>query len=131
MCINASPAPEWCFQRLPRLLRRRRNVFKYFSGAGEVLLISFLSGAGEAWEVFKNTFPPPEKCLYTLIWHRRSAYIHLFGAGEAGETGEVFIYTRLKSFNLTHLSHGYLSNNIPRHMTSSIFSFTGHLLLSV
>src|SRR6218665_2987110 len=50
------------------------------------------SGAREAWEVFKNTspapekylytFPAPEKCLYTLIWRRRgrrsrrSIYIH-------------------------------------------------------
>ena len=50
-------------------------------------------GAGEAWEVFKNTFPALEKYLYKLFRRRRSAYIHLFGAGEAGEAGEVFIYT--------------------------------------
>ena len=40
------------------------------------------SGAGEAWEVFKSTFPAPEKYLYTLS-----------GAGE----GEVLIYTYLAS----------------------------------
>ena len=51
------------------------------------------SGAGEAWEVFENSFPAPEKYLYTpfpapekylyaLIWRRRgrrsrrSIYIH-------------------------------------------------------
>jgi len=47
-------------------------------------------------EVFKNTFPVPEKYLYTLFRRRRSAYTHLSGAGEAreaGEAGEVFIYT--------------------------------------
>src|SRR6218665_2232714 len=51
-----------------------------------------------AWEVFENTFPAPEKYmyLYTLFRRRRSAYIHLSGAGEArepGEAGEVFICT--------------------------------------
>ena len=91
MCINTSPAPERCFQILPRLFRRRISVFKYFSGAGEVLLIWYLSDSGEAWEVFKNTFLAPEKYLYTLFRRRKSAYIHLFGAGEAGE---VFIYTQ-------------------------------------
>ena len=100
MCINTSPAPERCLQIhvLPRLLRRRRSVFKYFSGAGEMFLYIYtyliipirrrkslgsikkhLSGAGE---VFKHTFPAPEKYLYTLIWRwrsrrsRRSIYIH-------------------------------------------------------
>jgi len=52
--------------------------------------------AGEAREVFKNTFPAPEKYLYKLFRRRRSAYIHLSGAGEAWEAreaGEVFICT--------------------------------------
>ena len=44
-------------------------------------------------EVFKNTFPVPEKYLYTLFRRRRSSYIHSSGAGEAREAGEVFIYT--------------------------------------
>ena len=49
------------------LLRRRRSlgsIWKHLSGAGEV---------------FIHTFPAPEKCLYTLIWRRRSRrsiYIH-------------------------------------------------------
>jgi len=51
------------------------------------------SGAGEAWEVFENTFPAPGKYLYILFRRQRSAYIHLSGAGEAGEVGEVFVYT--------------------------------------
>ena len=52
------------------------------------------STALEAWKVFKNTFPAPDKYLYTLF-RRRSAYTHLSGAEEAGEAGEaeVFIYT--------------------------------------
>ena len=40
-----------------------------------------------------HTFPVPEKYLYTFFRRRRSAYIHLSGAGEAGEAGEVFTYT--------------------------------------
>src|SRR6218665_3774709 len=69
------------------------SVYKYFpgfSGAREVFLYIYLcdpSCAGEAWEVFKNTFLVTEKNLYTLFRHRRSAYILLSGAGE------VFIYT--------------------------------------
>src|SRR6218665_3970556 len=42
---------------------------------------------GEAWEVFETTFPAPEKYLYTHFRRRRSAYMHLSGAGE------VFIHT--------------------------------------
>jgi len=38
--------------------------------------------------VFKNTFPAPEKYLYTLSRRWRSVYMHLSGAGEAGETEE-------------------------------------------
>jgi len=53
------------------------------------------SGAENAWKIFENTFPAPEKYLYTLFLSQRSAYIHLSGAGEAGEAGEVFIYTVL------------------------------------
>jgi len=33
--------------------------------------------------------------LYTLLRRRRSAYMHLSGAGEAGEAEEVFVYTAL------------------------------------
>jgi len=29
-------------------------------------------------KVFKNTFPAPEKYLYTLFRRRRSAYIHIY-----------------------------------------------------
>ena len=89
----ASPERDKCVQAL---LWRRRSVFKYFSGAGEVLLIWCFSGAEEAWELFKNTFPAPEKYLYTLFRRWRSAYIglHLSGAREAGE---VFIYTTCNS----------------------------------
>jgi len=80
---------------------RRINVFKYFSGAFYIyILIWYLSGAGEAWEVFKNTFPAPEKYLYTLFRRQRSDYIHLSGVGEAGE---IFIYTRLRMLVLALL----------------------------
>jgi len=84
-------------------IRRQIGVFKYFpdlSRAGEVYLntspasekyfyiyytyLIYLSGAGEAWEVFKTPFR-----------RRRSTYIHLPATGEAGKAGEVFIYTRL------------------------------------
>src|SRR6218665_3828759 len=58
-----------------------------------------LQGRRSLGRVFKNTFPAPEKCLYTLFRRRRSAYIHLSGAGEAGEAGEIFIYTPLKGLN--------------------------------
>ena len=67
-----------CFQILPRLLWRRRGVFKYFFGAGEVLLIWYLSGAGEAWKYLKTPFR-----------RRRSIYTDFSGAGE------VLIYTYL------------------------------------
>src|SRR6218665_2719642 len=72
VCINTSLGPERCFQILPRHLRRRRSVLKCLSGAGEVLLILYISGAGEACEVLKKhlsdagevfirTFPAPER----------------------------------------------------------------------
>ena len=93
MCINTSLG--------------RKGVFKYipgFSGAGEVYLnISlapdkynlydtspapekpgkYLKTPFRPGEVFIHTFMAPEKFLHTL-----------FGAGETGEAGEVFIYTR-------------------------------------
>jgi len=59
-------------------------MFKYFQG---------FSGAGD---VYLNISPAPEKVflyIYTYIitlQRRRSVYIHLSGAGKAGE---VFIYT--------------------------------------
>src|SRR6218665_3154871 len=70
--INTYPAPENYFYIYTYLIPLR---------------------AGEAWEIFKNIFPAPEKYLYTLFRRRRSAYIHLSGDGEAGEAGEVFVYT--------------------------------------
>src|SRR6218665_4137811 len=97
MCMNTSPAPERCFQILPRLIRRRRSVFEYFSGAGEVFVYIYLSDTspapekpGKYFKIPLNTslasekylytlFPAPEKCLYALIWRRRgrrSIYIH-------------------------------------------------------
>lgn len=43
-------------------------------------------GAGEVGEVSN---------LYTLLRRRGSAYIHFSGTGDAGEVGEVFVYTQL------------------------------------
>ena len=80
VCKNTSPVPERCMQILPRLLRRRRSVSKYFSGAGEVFLYIYLSDTSPAPE-------KPVKYLYTPFRHRRSIYTHFSG------TGEVFIYT--------------------------------------
>src|SRR6218665_2211989 len=74
--INTYPAPENYFYIYTYLIPLR---------------------AGEAWEVFENIFPTSEKYLYTLFRRRRSAYIHLSGAGEAGE---VFIYTELQHTTL-------------------------------
>jgi len=70
-------------------------VYKYFSGAGNVFLnTSQASPAPERCHIHVSyTSPAPDKYLYALFRRRRSAYIHLFGAGEAGEAGEVFIYT--------------------------------------
>src|SRR6218665_1614555 len=87
--------------RLLRPLRRQKSVYKHFSGVGKVFLnTSQASSAPERYEI-SNTSPAPEKYLYTLFRRRRSAYIHLFGAGEAGEAGEVFIYTEnYKSCNI-------------------------------
>ena len=69
ICRNTSPAPT---KYLNTLLRRRRSL-------GSI----------------KNTFPAPDKYLYTFFRRRGSAYMcmYLCGAGEAGEAGEVFIYT--------------------------------------
>ena len=80
--LNTSPVPERCFQILPRLLRRRRSVFKYLSGAGEVFIYIYLS----------DTSPAPEKLgkyLKTPFQRRRSIYTQFSGAGE------VLIYTYL------------------------------------
>src|SRR6218665_2263191 len=43
---------------------------------------------------FYNTFPGPKKYFY--IHHAGEVFMHFSGAGEAGEAGEVFIYTRLR-----------------------------------
>src|SRR6218665_2735837 len=63
-----------------------------------------------AGEIFKYTSLAPEKpgkylktpfrrrrsiCTHSLFRRRRSAYIHLSGAGEASEAGQVFINTIL------------------------------------
>ena len=63
-------------------------MYLHTSPAPEEHYLYDTSPVPETWEVFKNTFPAPEKYLYTLFRRRRSAYIHLFGAGEAGEAGE-------------------------------------------
>jgi len=60
--------PEKPGEYLKTPFRCRRSIYTHFSGAGEVLIIS--------------TSPAPE-----------AAYIHLSGAGEAGEAGEVFMNT--------------------------------------
>jgi len=105
---------------LNTLLQRQKSlgsIYTHFSGAGEVFLyirltlIWYLSGAGEAWEVFENTFPAPGKYLYTLFRCWRSAYIHLSGAGEAGEAGEVFIYTGL--IHIKDCEDGLSSYRVP------------------
>ena len=70
-------------------------MYKYFSGDGKGFLnISQASSAPERYQI-SNTSPAPDKYLNALLRRRRSTYIglHLFGAGEAGEAGEVFIYT--------------------------------------
>src|SRR6218665_1292729 len=82
VCKNTSPVPERCMQILPRLLRRRRSVSKYFSGAGEVFLYIYLSDPSPAPE-------KPVKYLYTPFRRRRSIYKHFTGAAE------VLIYTYL------------------------------------
>ena len=48
--INSSPAPGEVYKNT-RLIRRRRSVSKYFSGAGEVFIYIYLS----------DTSPAPEK----------------------------------------------------------------------
>src|SRR6218665_1486513 len=96
---------EGCISRLFRLLRRQINVYtcKHFSGAVKVCINTSpapercfkyfpgFPGAGEVSDkyIYGNTSPAPDKYLYTLFQRRRSAYIHLSGAGEAGK---VFIY---------------------------------------
>src|SRR6218665_2933408 len=91
----ASPAPDKCKSAL---LRRRKIVYKYFSGAGKVFLdTSQASPVPEKYFYIQyiylsDTFPAPEKYLYTNFRRRRSAYIHLSGAGKAGE---ISIYTHL------------------------------------
>src|SRR6218665_2141202 len=75
VCKNTSPVPERCMQILPRLLRRRRSVSKYFSGAGEVFLYIYLSDTSPAPE-------KPVKYLYTPFRRRRSIYTHFSGTGK-------------------------------------------------
>ena len=76
----------------------------HFCGAREIFKCT--SPAPEKpGKYLKTPFPAPEKYLYTLFRRRRIAYIHLSGAGEAGELGEaeeVFIYTAM---NITFTSH--------------------------
>ena len=100
-------------------------MYKYFSGAGKV---------------FFNTFqasPAPEKYLNTLL--RRRVYILLSGAGEAGEAGEVFIYTvyflsgfyilscnqfkKIKTFNEGEKNSLNLFTNITKYCISSAMHY--------
>jgi len=69
-----SQAPEKPGTYLKTPLRCQISIYTHFFGAGEVLIYTYLV---------------PEKYLYTFFRRQRSAYIHLFGTGEAGE---VFIY---------------------------------------
>jgi len=87
-------------------------VHKYFSGAVKMFSnTSQASPAPKRYQIsiglyieillrrrrsIKYTSPAPNepgKYLKTPFRRRRSAYIHLSGAGEAGEAGEVFMYT--------------------------------------
>ena len=65
-------------------LRHRVYIYGNTSPAPEKpgKYLKHLSGAGE---IFIHTFPA-----------RISAYTNLYGAGEAGEAGEVFIYTAVR-----------------------------------
>ena|SRR6218665_862319 len=68
------------------------KVFPFFSTSLKVKVLKILLKYSNALLLLRycTTLPAPEKYLYTLFRRRRSAYIHLFGAGEAGG---VFIYT--------------------------------------
>ena len=50
------------------------------------------SGAREAWEVFENTFPAPEKYLYTLFG-AGEVLIYTYLAPEGPEKPEKYLYT--------------------------------------
>ena len=94
MCINTSPTPEKCFlntfQASPAPERYQISI--YIERAGEVFKYTSPSPK-KPGKYLKNTFPASEKYLYTLFRRRRSAYIHLSGAGKAEE---VFIYTQVE-----------------------------------
>src|SRR6218665_2024371 len=116
------PAPEWCFQRLSRLLRRQRSVFEYFSGAGKVLYDT--SPAPEKPEKYLKTLFRRRKSIYT---HSSGAgevliYIHLFGAWEAGEVGEVFIYTQFLSYLKINMRCSYISRSCAVSLAVSVLS---------
>jgi len=80
---------------LPRLLLRRRSVFKYFSSAGEVFLYIYLHVSDTSSAPEK-----PGKYFKTPFRRQRSIYTHFSGAGEvliyiylAPEKPEKYLYT--------------------------------------
>src|SRR6218665_1596260 len=81
--------------------------------AGEVIIYT-----SPAPEKCINTSPatPPEKYLYTpvgevFIYTAGEVFIHFSGAGEAGEAGEVFIYTGCKILKTSTLTMLYKSSS--------------------
>src|SRR6218665_234017 len=100
VCINTSPAPERCFQILPRLFQR-----------GEVYLN--ISPALENYNL-SDTSPAPEKLgkyLKTPFRRRKSIYTHFSGAGEvliytylAPERPEKYLYTPKSSVKIPSLA---------------------------
>ena len=72
-------------------------MYKYFSGAGKVFLNTSQASPAPEKYFLSNASPAPEKpgkYLKTNFQRRRSSYTHISGAElEAGEAGEVFIYT--------------------------------------
>src|SRR6218665_1628733 len=114
---------------LLRLLRRQISVYKRFFGVRKVCIntssavFKYFLGFSGLEEVYLNTSTAPEKYFYIYLSdtspapekhgkyiyapfrRRRSIYIHLSGAGEAGE---VFIYTGLtSSFLIVKVSSPY------------------------
>src|SRR6218665_1285588 len=51
------------------------------------------SGAGEAWKVFKNTFPAPKKYIYTHFSGSGEVLIYTYLAPERLEKPEKYLYT--------------------------------------
>ena len=64
-----------------------------------------IPGKKPAWEVLKNTFPAPEKCLYTIFWHGE-VLIHVCTylapeRPEKPEKPEKYLYTPLSVYAWT------------------------------